>query len=648
MRKIYLSLLLTFISYLSIGQSVTINPAPTSTTQLNGLGSSNYHVSEYIYTDAEIGSTNFTSAGTAINQINLNMTATSDKPNQVFTNVKIYLKEVSAATTGFSAGTYSTAGYTQVFSGSFPATTVGWTGVFLNTPFVRTSGMNLQMMIERTDNVLPYTATAPPTWQSTTGVATGSRRYNGTAALSGTTSLATSAHRVAVQFKHALANDVSVGPITGAGKLPVGYGGSQDIVITVSNAGTAALTNVPVTLNVTGANTFSTSQNIASLAVGASTVVTFNTFTPTAIGNNVVTISVPSDEDNTNNSSTMNLVTTSDTYSPANNDAFTPGASIGFNTGSGILAVQLPVNKNNTLFSVRTSISTETSVVGNTVYGVLLSSTGSIIAQSANYTLQSSDLGNYVTFTFPSLPAVTAGSTYYIGLAQTANATTGYYPVNTQSSKPNNSYSTPLAGGTITNYTNFGSLMIEGVFSSVFPVKLVSFTGVLKGEDAILNWSTVSEINNNGFEIQRSLDGASFSAAGFVAGVGNSSNVNTYQFADRKIALGDNYYRLKQIDKDGRFEYSSIIKLNRTAKGTFEITIINPSKGKVLLQVNSETDERASLTLHNLSGQLIATKNTEIRAGSNSLSNGENLSKGVYIVNVNKKGERSSYKVVVD
>jgi len=647
MKKILLSFFAGVLMVTASAQTVTINTAPTSTTQLNGLGSSNYHVSEYIYTNTELGNTSFTTAGTAINQINLNMTALSDLGPLTLNNVKIYLKEVPSSTTTFTAGTYSTAGYTEVFNGSFPCTTVGWTGVNLTTPFTRTAGNNLQMMIERTDNVVPTNnTTGPPTWQSTPNVANSSRRYNGAAALTAATSLGLSAHRVCIQFKHAVANDATLNSFTSIGKLPVGYASTSPVTASVSNTGTAALTNVIVTLNVTGANTYTGTKTIASLASGATTSVSFDGYVPTATGTNTLAVSVAADGDNTNNTvPNQTQITTASTYALSNDDAFTPGGSIGFNTGSGNLLVKMPVYKNNNLTSVRVSLSSEAAVAGNTVYGVVLSSTGTILSQSPNYVVQNTDLGTYVTFTFPAPVAVTAGTTYYIGLGQTANTVTGYYPVNTQSSKTNLAHSTVLAGGTITDYATFGSLMIEGVFASVFPVNLVSFTGSVQGNENSLRWITKTESNNKGFELQRSVDGKNFTSIAVIASKaegGSSATELSYSYNDKSPIAGTNYYRLKQIDKDGKINYSSIVEL-KNGKNRFEISSVypNPAKETINLSITSGVSEKATISLTDLNGRIVKQLNVALNAGDNYININVNaLAPGSYIVRlVNSQSE---------
>ena len=79
----------------------------------------------------------------------------------------------------------------------------------------------------------------------------------------------------------------------------------------------------------------------------------------------------------------------------------------------------------------------------------------------------------------------------------------------------------------------------------------------MNDSEVLLQWVTVSEVNNAGFEIEQSEDGKGFRKIGFVDGAGNSSSIRNYQFVLKNRA--DAYYRLKQIDSDGRFEYSRVV-----------------------------------------------------------------------------------------
>lgn len=97
---------------------------------------------------------------------------------------------------------------------------------------------------------------------------------------------------------------------------------------------------------------------------------------------------------------------------------------------------------------------------------------------------------------------------------------------------------------------------------TILPVTLESFYPVKKDGFVELFWSTSSETNNEGFHVEKSTDGQSFEKFGFVNGEGNSSGHVQYYYSDRHPAPGMNYYRLKQIDFNGAFEYSPIISVN--------------------------------------------------------------------------------------
>jgi hypothetical protein len=95
--------------------------------------------------------------------------------------------------------------------------------------------------------------------------------------------------------------------------------------------------------------------------------------------------------------------------------------------------------------------------------------------------------------------------------------------------------------------------------SNPLPVELVAFTGKEQDGQVLLKWETASEQNNDYFLIEHSVDGKTFAAIGEVAGAGTVSTTQYYSFAHRNPAYPDNYYRLKQVDFDGAFEYSDVI-----------------------------------------------------------------------------------------
>ncbi len=93
---------------------------------------------------------------------------------------------------------------------------------------------------------------------------------------------------------------------------------------------------------------------------------------------------------------------------------------------------------------------------------------------------------------------------------------------------------------------------------AALPLKILSFTAKQKGSVALIDWSVTNEVNNDYFAVEKSVDGLSFNSIGKVNTHGNSASVNAYSFTDIKPLAGLNYYRLKQVDNDGRFAYSEI------------------------------------------------------------------------------------------
>lgn len=118
--------------------------------------------------------------------------------------------------------------------------------------------------------------------------------------------------------------------------------------------------------------------------------------------------------------------------------------------------------------------------------------------------------------------------------------------------------------------TNFSQAIIAGADASL-PIRLVSFdVNRLNENTAKLEWTTALEENNKGFEIQKSFDGSSFDVIGFADGAGNSVQIKNYSFLDQN-ATDAAYYRLKQIDFDGKFQYSPIQYLQGMAKEFIEL-----------------------------------------------------------------------------
>ena len=147
------------------------------------------------------------------------------------------------------------------------------------------------------------------------------------------------------------------------------------------------------------------------------------------------------------------------------------------------------------------------------------------------------------------------------------------------------------------------------------PVELVSFTGSSERLDAELTWTTATEVDNYGFEVQRSPVGNKSSAltwvkAGFVQGSGTSNSSKKYSFTDSNIPAGKYSYRLKQIDRAGGFKYSAEIDIAvGAAPKVFELSqnFPNPFNPATNIQFTVPTDGRVLLIVYNALGQEVAT-----------------------------------------
>lgn len=229
------------------------------------------------------------------------------------------------------------------------------------------------------------------------------------------------------RFSPVAANDAAVTAVQALARLPIPQGATQVVKAVVRNNGTAALANVPVTLTVSGANTFTNTQTVAALAPGTSATVSFASVTLTATGTNTLTVTVPPDGYTANDSRSVTQVVNTTTFSYA--DA---GASNDFFTGYGPPTSVDPRNVFAARFITSTAVNVTqvrayvvnltgvgyTTTVGQTVYGVLLDASGNVLARSADHVVTAAEINAYVSFPLTTLVSLPAGTDMYVGLAQ--------------------------------------------------------------------------------------------------------------------------------------------------------------------------------------------------------------------------------------
>jgi len=159
----------------------------------------------------------------------------------------------------------------------------------------------------------------------------------------------------------------------------------------------------------------------------------------------------------------------------------------------------------------------------------------------------------------------------------------------------------------ITTLTNIPLCMIRNV---VMPVELIKFEAKSTAEGVHLSWITASEHNNLGFELERSENGKSWKKLTFIEGHLTTLSTQQYEFMDKQAYEGQSYYRLKQIDLDGAYEYSEVISTNYEKSKTGFSVFPNPASDMLTLQLmEKEEYEMMSISVFDALGKLVLQKN---------------------------------------
>lgn len=173
---------------------------------------------------------------------------------------------------------------------------------------------------------------------------------------------------------------------------------------------------------------------------------------------------------------------------------------------------------------------------------------------------------------------------------------------------------------------------------SVLPVTLMNFKGDRQGNRNLLSWVTSSEQNNTGYELLRSSNGETFSPIAFVqskAFNGNSTRPLNYNFSDEKPFSGNNYYRLKQVDRDGKSILSNIVLIKGSNTNSIVLSSVypNPAKSKLNMVFTSPNSDKISIIITDFAGKVVMSKSVQLGRGDNILQfDVEGLSSGSYML----------------
>ena len=186
--------------------------------------------------------------------------------------------------------------------------------------------------------------------------------------------------------------------------------------------------------------------------------------------------------------------------------------------------------------------------------------------------------------------------------------------------------------------TGFSGMGVGDPGSAPLPVDLLYFGGQhISGKGNLLEWTTASEVNNDFFDLEFSLDGRSFESIATISGKGNSDIMNEYTYLHEVSKAGTYYYRLRQVDFDGRFEHSSIIVIDMGGSASEVQVYPNPTTEGVYLY----TDKTVSaLVLYDGSGKKIFERAISIKKGEAYYLDVEGLAKGVYYGELKGTGQQ--------
>lgn len=185
--------------------------------------------------------------------------------------------------------------------------------------------------------------------------------------------------------------------------------------------------------------------------------------------------------------------------------------------------------------------------------------------------------------------------------------------------------------------SSFSSFYMAAKTFSILPANIVTFSGVRQGGANQLKWTVAQERDVHSYEVERSEDGRTWTTAGSVRSLGNSSSERSYSFTDNSISGIKQLYRLRQVDVNGASKLSNVVSItgNRTAVLTLAGLFPNPAVSKVNLLVEAPAKDNLTITVMDAVGRIVRTQRSFVDAGSNTLQvDVSGFAQGSYLIKV--------------
>jgi Secretion system C-terminal sorting domain len=259
--------------------------------------------------------------------------------------------------------------------------------------------------------------------------------------------------------------------------------------------------------------------------------------------------------------------------------------------------------------------------------------------------LSGTDDESIASFTIVTLPSVLSGILYYNNGVLNVPITVGQSltPVQAASLKfdplisflgnATFTYTAKDNRGLVSNTSNY----IIPIVSSSLPVKLTNFSATWNNNTTILSWTTAQEFNSDKFIVEKSSDAVNWQVLSMVTAAGNSNTASNYRTTDAQ-PFAISYYRLKQVDINGTYEYSKVLRMANKAKGNFSIRVFpNPVTNTATITTTSAENKTVYIKVYSNNGMLVKEIIRQLNAGTNNIDipSVNVLTNGFYTVTMN-------------
>jgi hypothetical protein len=219
------------------------------------------------------------------------------------------------------------------------------------------------------------------------------------------------------------------------------------------------------------------------------------------------------------------------------------------------------------------------------------------------------------------------------------NRAPGTYILQVYFAVPGSNSSTSNCNDLIYDSNSGSDYTMTFTIAAPMPVTLTAFDAKVANHYTLLEWSTASEINNDYFEVQYSMDGFSFKNIGQVDGNDTNNLRSKYNFQHNELPTPIAYYRLKQFDYDGRFEYSPVINVRATSSNIEPLFSPNPTKEGITIR---GLQDGTMITLMDVHGKILRN----VPSSDELYMDLHDLSSGLYIITIVQQNEIKSYKII--